>query len=463
MDSSRNQMQEYRQFLSNPQKQGVWALSIQPDEPSVRALIGLLNLEEFHRYQFRYSGSDADEGHGVPSFIIPRLFAYLRYLTPRKQKEGLPPLFPSVREPWPMHRDIKRRRYGSSWFIQELTTEPHQLSAAKKRALAKTAGIYNSHFLHCTLTPVPERPSALDVVSHHDGLYFQLQEDVDGRITVYSLKEDTCFLVNKLIETLPGLQLTRESRKVFSPETQLLGMYMPLLVLVSPEQTLRDATVRRTISQTISEVREERFVHAIRAIGIGAEELIVEIFETYLHEKAPEAPLGNLLLELNSKVQEVAGGAKPRKKAPGANVKKALGGVLSAERKKPSSNADFCTLVEILLQGVMPSLDQLSATVADIENFAVRPQKTLIFPAHVNRALSDLVPLRNRVSHRVDRLSGAQTVTYLEAALALKSYIVLALWWQDERKVIDYRVSIKDAIKKAIERNKTESEEQSPV
>jgi hypothetical protein len=205
-------------------------------------------------------------------------------------------------------------------------------------------------------------------------------------------------------------------------------------------------------------VREGSFVHAIRAIGIGAEELIVEVFETYLHDKAQEAPLGNLLSELNSRIQEVQSGAKVKTKSPSGNLKKTLGGIITSEKKGANPNVSFCLLCETVLQGIVPTIEQLATTVAELEEVVAKPQRTIIFPSHVNRSLSDLVPLRNRVSHRVDRLGSARTVTYLETALALKSYIVLALWWQEERKEIDYRVGMKDAIKKAIDRNRIEAE-----
>ena len=209
----------------------------------------------------------------------------------------------------------------------------------------------------------------------------------------------------------------------------------------------------------MDEVREGRFVHAIRAVGIGAEELIVEVFETFLHDKAPEVPLGNLLSEMDARIQEVQSGIKPKAKSSLGGVRKSLGTTLGAERKKKAkSNVQICTICEAVLQDIVPLLEGLSSAVRELEEGAAKPQKTILFPAPVNRALSDLVPLRNRVSHRVDRLSSAKTVTYLEASLALKSYVVLALWWQKERQLIDYGVGMKEAIKKSIERNRTQVE-----
>jgi hypothetical protein len=342
-------------------------------------------------------------------------------------------------------------------FIQELANEPRKVSNGKKGTLSKAARLFSSDLRFFTLAPVPERPSVLDFVSREDKSYFQAEEDADGRLNVYSLEEETCNLVRRLIEAIPNLRVKCESRKLFSPEDRLLAMYMPTLSLVSDELALRDATVRRTIAQAMMEVREERFVHAIRAIGIGAEELIVEVYETFLHEKAPEAPLGNLLAELNTGIQEVIGGARARRRPPRSEVQKLLGTALGAEKRKAGSNAELCALLEVVLQSLVPTLEQLGTRVAELEELAVQPQKTAVFPAHVNRALSDLVPLRNRVSHRVDRLSSARTVTYLETALALKSYIVVALWWQEERQKIDYRAGMNEAIKKAIDRNRAET------
>ncbi|PKN52299.1 MAG: hypothetical protein CVU55_07130 [Deltaproteobacteria bacterium HGW-Deltaproteobacteria-13] len=454
MDKTKDSRTDYIQFLSNPQSHGVWSLTIQPEAASTEALRTLLNLREMPLYKYRYYGVDEDSGPGIPAFIVPKLFAYLRYCMPKKKGQDIPQLFLSERELWARRHGMPRHRYIVSRFLHEITEEPKRLGPEKKRSLASALGVFKTGFHMCSIEAVPDNPSALDIFCEKDNSYFQVSEDFEGRITIYALQEETCLEFKRLFAALPNFRFTCESRKVFSPESQLLAMYMPSLKITMPRKILRDSTVLKTISQTLSEAREGRFVHAIRAIGIGAEELIVEVFETYLHDKAPEAPLGNLLAELNSRIQDIQNGAKPKTKSPSGNVKKSLGTIISSEKKGAGQSTRLCSLCEILLQEIVPTIEQLASKIGDIEEITARPQKTIIFPAHVNRSLSDLVPLRNRVSHRVDRLGASHSVTYLESALALKSYIVLALWWQEERKQIDYRVGAKEAIKKAVDRNR---------
>lgn len=458
MDKTKDQKTDYIQFLSNPQRQGVWSLTIQPDSGSVEALRTLLNLRDMPMYRYRYHDSDEDEGLGFPAIVVPKLFTYLRHFMPKQKGQDLPPLFPSEREAWAGRHGMLRHRFMVSPLLHGRTEEPKRLGPEKKRVLSSALGVFKSGFHTCSMEVVPDSPSTLDVSCDKDNSYFQVREEFDGRITVYALQEETCLAFKRIFVALPNFRFSSESRKVFSPEAQLLAMYMPALKITMPRRILRDAAVLKTISQTLSEAREGRFVHAIRAIGIGAEELVVEVFETYLHDKAPEAPLGNLLAELNSRIQEVQSGAKKKSKPPSGTLKKSLGTIIASEKKGAAPSASLCSLCEVLLQDIVPAIEQLAFTVGEIEEITAKPQKTIIFPAHVNRALSDLVPLRNRVSHRVDRLGASRSVTYLESALALKSYIVLALWWQEERKQIDYRVGSKEAIKKAIDRNRVEVE-----
>jgi hypothetical protein len=451
------------QFLANPQKSGVWSLTLQPTSESARAVDKLLNLddENMRFYRSRFIARDDDESANAPATIVPRLFAYLRYIVARQRKGQANPRSIEDRDSFKYRRVLRRQDMVYSRYWRDLNNEPTQLSPAKKKALAAAALFYGNKFGDCRLQPVPERLSALDVFSTRDRQYFQAQQDTDGRIVVYALAEDDCVLVKKLFDLLPVAKYESELRKVFSPEAQLLSMYMPLLKLAARQNIFRDTSVLGAISQTLGEVQESRFVHAIRAVGIGAEELIVEIFETYLRDKAPETPLGNLLAALNSGIQEVQGKAasRPKRNAPFDDLKRKLGEHLSNEKQKTSANTEVCGLFEAVLHDILPTINQLSSRIAELEEVAIKPQKTLVFPTRVNRSLSELIPLRNKVSHRVDRLGSTGSVTYLEAALALKSYIVLALWWQEERRRIDYRAEMKAAIGQAIERNKADSKD----
>jgi hypothetical protein len=445
---------EYSNFLLNPQQSGVWVLTIQLDAAGLTGIQHLLNLDDYRFFGgARYIDADAEDSLSIPSTIVPRLFSYLRYLTPKKTAASLPPLFPRDETQEYAFRRSGHQRLRPYRYIH--VTEPKKLGADKRKSLGKASMLYQSNFAHCTLVPSPGRSTGLDIVSRHHGIYFHALEELQGRIRFFSPQERVIELVRKLIESLPLFGITTEVVKLFSPESQLLVFYMPILRLVTPQALFQDNSVLRAVAQSLLEAKEERFTHAIRAIGIGAEELIVEIYETLLHEKAPEAPLGNLLNDLNERVQEILAGTKSKKSNISA-LKKQLGAAIKSEMKKKQPTEQLCVLLQAVIQSIIPTMEQMTAVLTDIESNAPRQQRTLIFPPHVNRCLADLVQLRNRVSHRVDRLSAVRTVNYLEAALAIKSFATLALWWHGARTTIDYKATKKDVIKKALDAAKAE-------
>ena len=447
---------EYEQFLANPQHIGAWVLTLDLGERGNKDLRSLLNLEHYpFMLGSRYLDPDSDDAFAMPPTIVPRLFTYLRSFLSKKVREELPSLLP--REDSADNYRRESRRYGTYRLLQEMTKEPRALGTDKKKQLTAAFSIFRAHFSRCILHTQTRRTSGLDVISHDDGIYFHVIEEARGRLRIISPQEKVVETIRRLFEAIKLTGITTEVVKLFSPESQLLALYIPLLRLVGTSTMFRDNAVVRAMSLALLEAKEDRFTHSIRAIGLGAEELIVEIYETFLHEKAPESPLGNLLSDFNERVQEIAVGSKS-KKSNMPTLKKQLGAAIDSEKKKPSPNNELCTILQVMTQSIIPALEQLSNSMADIEDNIPKHQRSAIFPAHVNRCLNDLVQLRNRVSHRIDRLSAVRTVNYLEAALAIKSFATIALWWQSTKTLIDYKASKKDVIKKAIEAARDDTE-----
>lgn len=449
---------EYKHFLANPQHSGAWVLTIDLGERGLKDVQQLFNLDQFlFNRGSRYIDPESDDALANPPTIIPRLFAYLRHLLPKKTQSDLPTLLPREDGSDGEYRRVSARRFGHFRYLNEMAKEPRSLSADKKKKFAAAYSIYRTHFSRCRLYTQTRQTYGLDVISYDSGLYFHVVEESRGRIRLYSPQEKALDSMRRLFEALNLTDATFESVKLFSPESQLLALYIPSLRLVGPTNMFRDNSVLRAMSQSLLEAKEERFTHSIRAIGLGAEELIVEIFETFLHEKAPESPLGNLLADLNERIQDLTSGAKS-KKSNVSSLKKQLGEAITKEKKKASPNDELCTLLQVMTQNVIPLLEQQTGALAEIEGNLPRQQRSVIFPAHINRCLTDLVQLRNRVSHRIDRLSAVRTVNYLEASLAIKSFATISLWWQSMKTSIDYNSSKKDVIRKAIEAAKSDGE-----
>jgi hypothetical protein len=112
-------------------------------------------------------------------------------------------------------------------------------------------------------------------------------------------------------------------------------------------------------------------------------------------------------------------------------------------------------LAEQIQKNIMPLLDSLKLFIDDNPLLNTKAQKISLFPIHVRRCLSELIILRNRVSHRVERAVSVATVGYVDIAIALRDFIVVAKWWESERKEIDYKASRKAIIQESVKRSKS--------
>ena len=131
--------------------------------------------------------------------------------------------------------------------------------------------------------------------------------------------------------------------------------------------------------------------------------------------------------------------------------------------KKTTPNSDLISLVDIFQKSILPSIDAMQNSISDIreamsEISADRPkaQRSSIFPAYVARCVNELIPLRNKVSHRVQKSSTASVVGYVDAAIAMRSFVVLSTWWQRERVRIDYKADKRTALLQSIERSRSD-------
>jgi len=470
MDASKATLAEYRSFIADPQRCGVWSLRLELSEKDISSLIEALNLQNdlsylrrrWHSYRFRtYSGSRESVDNRLP-IIIPRLFAYLRVTIPKKERDGLPGLSLTKRT-----TNVRMRRFPVSrafLFLENLLTLPPRLGTAKKEVLSRAAALYKEHFVHCRIALVPENPSKADFISTDPLVYFQVMEELPICIRFLSPCESTLNALQHLLEALSGRNFAAELTKVFSPENTLMEMYLPMLQLTRLTEVLKDRTAARNVKQALEEADEERFIHAIRAVGIATEELLVEIYETYLREKAPEAPLGNLINELQTRLQEIVLGAKSIRDNPLAGSRKQIGKLIEEEKKKRRPNKSLIELAEQLQKNVIPSLDSIKAIIDDNLTITAKTQKIALFPSYVQRCLSELVILRNRVSHRVERGTSVASVGYVDTAVALRDFLVVAKWWENERTSINYKASRKTIIQETVKRSKiAESEPEAEV
>jgi hypothetical protein len=458
MDLHNTGLKDFSEFISSPQGEGVWSMRVELSEPQMATLTSFLNLEGHMRYRaggyglysFRkYSPYSYDEG---PPVILPRLLAYMRSAISQRERNELVELTIKDESQRTNTRLFQQRR--SYRLINDILTPPTRLSASKRIRLRKAWGIYREHFERCQIIPVAEDISKVDLVSHRPLTYVQIAEE-GSIIRISSPSEESLQRLRQVLSAVLKDDIQMELTKIFSPESSVMAMYLPILQVIPYQSVLQDKAAILNVRQALVEVREQRFIHAIRAIGIAAEELLVGIYETYLREKAPEAPLGSLINELSEKVQEVVQGARPSKEVSLGVARKHIGKAIEAE-KQTSKNANFLLLAEQIQQSIIPILENLKQTIDEHTSQTLKTQKINLFPLNVKRCLSELVNLRNRVSHRVERAVSVASVGYLDTAIALRDFIVIARWWERERKQLNYKSTPKVMIQDTVRRSKSQ-------
>ena len=444
-------------FIENPQRVGSWSLRIQLSNSGMTAIGNLLNFTNFYATPAlisldQYNRSES-RGSDRASLLLPRLFSYLRACLPQKTREGLPRLYVAERLRFEGRYRFKSRR---SWYVlEELGRLQANIAVAKKRQLSKAANSFKITLARCSFSVVPSNPSKMDFFERSSVIYFQAFEEPGGVIRILSPYEDVLRAAESIFRALPQLELSVEVTKVFSPEEDLMEQYLPVLGSHGVSSFCRDLARGSTVAQILDEVREERFVHAIRASGIAVEELLVEIYETFTHEKAPEMPLGNLLSELAIRTQEIVVGASGRSKQKIIDRSQAFVGLIKDEKGRDNPNPGLLATLDQLQKILVPALEDVKRLVSDFNDSRPNTQRLNIFPQFVHRCLSELIPLRNQVSHRVARGTSISSVNYIDAAVSLRSYLVLTRWWESERGKLDYKVDRKTTLDQVIERSKT--------
>ncbi len=232
-----------------------------------------------------------------------------------------------------------------------------------------------------------------------------------------------------------------------------MAAYLPILRVVRLEDVVRDRLFNKNLQSAINEVVERRYPHAIRAIGIAAEEILVEIFETLIREKAPEAPIGTLLTSLNERINKIIHGSKKVETDISSSYKE-FGNIISLIKSDPTSHASLLLIIESIQKHVLPLINKIKKDVDAANILEKRSFLHLsIFPLNIQNCINDILNLRNKVSHRVDKRIASPEIGYIEAVIAIKSLLMLGIWWHAEKVKINYEKNQKDIIDELIKRN----------
>jgi hypothetical protein len=253
---------------------------------------------------------------------------------------------------------------------------------------------------------------------------------------------------------------TSEFTRTFSPEETLLGVYLAVASGCDTSLMFRQKHLLSAWKQALDEAVEGRHTHAIRAVGIGTEELIVSIFETLARDRAPAGPLGQLLQLLDTRVAFLTGkGEAAPQDMDLSELKRLTVDLIRLEKAKSDPNETLVRYLNQTQKVLIPAVVGATKHIAAMQQRFPEEIKYRLFPKNVQRSLEELVSLRNRVSHRSERGKAISDIEHIDTAMALRAFAIVANWWETERACLDYSASPHSILTSITERSRKLDEE----
>lgn len=246
-----------------------------------------------------------------------------------------------------------------------------------------------------------------------------------------------------LIEFYKGLGLVKKYkiRRYFSPEEIVFSPY--IYFLSHSYRNFINKQVGSKLEKSIDLfIEEEEYEHCISTIGIMAEDVTIQIYETFFREISPRNhALGKMINSIHAKTNKNLGSKKQS-----FTFEDSLKKLDNLIRK----NQREVTKKEILqlVKDTLSSMQIYSKLIGKTNQILEMKKFNSIFPIDMSHNLEELVKYRNDVSHKT-----TIRIEKYEALRATYCFVTLMLWWKHEQDQINWKEAEIDILKKSIQRN----------
>lgn len=229
---------------------------------------------------------------------------------------------------------------------------------------------------------------------------------------------------------------------IFSPEEEVFSPYFDLLEITYPYLIKQDH-LKPLFIKLINHFKESNFTDCVSAIGLTAEDLLTQVYETLFRKQL------NKGLTLGQLADEIAINIEP------------------LFERKIDTPPDFSILYRELKESIesnsaspeKEALEKirsfLTVTIENnrylnnkIDNLGKPKKKNSIFPDRVIRSINELIRYRNASSHKSRIPIGPY-----EATRSIYSLVIFLMWWDLEKNNIDWEKSPNDIIRDCVTRN----------
>ena len=262
----------------------------------------------------------------------------------------------------------------------------------------------------------------------------------DSFLTLISWSGDP---LKKLLNFLKLLGRIEDSTlmPMFSPEEEVFEPYFDLLE-ISYRDIVKQEHLKPLFEKSISQFRDNNYSDCVSAIGLVAEDLLTQVYETFFRTQLNKGlTLGQLTDEITARVNlffDKKAELPPNFSGLYDEIKIAL---------EADEHKDLVALEKVrsLLTMVIANDKLINKK---IDSIGKPKPKNSIFTDRVLFSINELVRFRNASSHKSRIPIGPY-----EATRSLYSLIIFLMWWDNEKININWDSSAEDIIRETVNRN----------
>lgn len=274
---------------------------------------------------------------------------------------------------------------------------------------------------------------------------FILEKGITDSITLISINHDSIKIINNFLDSL-NLIKEVDLEAYFSPEEVVFDQYITYLHEVF-SKIIEYPVFIKLIQQAISEFKREMYSNCIGTIGIMAEDLLIQIYETLFRDEVPKGlSMGQMYDQIQINIKKrISEGVSPTIELNN------LFDETNSNLKKLQSQDNVQNETLMLIRKMLQYTKEQNEITRDIIKKKLSSEITIsVFPRKIQMNLNELLKYRNAISHK-SRIP----IGKYEATRTVFCVMTLLIWWNNERKQIEWEDSEEEIINKIIERNRT--------
>jgi len=230
---------------------------------------------------------------------------------------------------------------------------------------------------------------------------------------------------------------------IYSPEEEVFAPYFVFL-----EQTYNHLIdidhIIKLFQKSISEYNDEDYSHCISTIGLIIEDYLIQVYETFLKDVCPK---GLTMGELFNLIQGTVDYKFKKPISVSPEIKPLYGSI--NELIKAPTDGSFNLKISTLIRDLLTYIKKDKAHVLNVVDISKKKGSDIsVFPKNLISNIKEAIRNRNAISHK-----STVPIGRYEALRTVYCCITLIIWWNNEKKTIDWKQTSDEILKTSIERN----------